>query len=500
MFDRSSGILLPISSLPSKYGIGTLGRASYNFIDFLQKSGQKYWQILPIGPVSFGDSPYASFSSFAGNPYFIDLEILIDEGFISESDCKDLNEGKDFEFVDYEKQFYKRYDILKKTYMNSNDAYKDEIEEFKNNNVWVLEYAFFMSLKYKNNQVPWYSWDKKASEREASALNRAEIQLKEEIEYWIFLQHLFYRQYFKLKEYANSKGISIIGDIPIYAALDSADVWCNHRLFLLDEDNKPFLVAGVPPDAFSKDGQLWGNPVYNWEYLKKTNYSWWLERIRCSFKLYDAVRIDHFRGFDEFFAVPYGSENATTGKWMKAFGSELFEKVKEELGSVNIIAEDLGIITESVIKLKEYSGFPGMKVLQFAFDGNPLNPYLPSNYEENCVSYTGTHDNDTLRGWLEKLDTKKRQDVLDRLNISADIKNINEIVYEIIKSIYSSKSMLCIVPLQDFLCLSSEARINTPSTLGGNWTWRVKKELLTDSLAEKIKEITVNSSRYIEDY
>lgn len=496
MFRRSLGILLPLSSLPSKYGMGTLGMEAYNFIDLLEKANLKYWQVLPMGPVSYGDSPYSSFSSFAGNPYFIDLEMLIEEGFISEEDCFSLNSADDIEYIDYEKQFNKRYDVLRKAYKNASASYRSKIHDFKINNEWVNDYALFMALKYKNNQLPWYEWDADIAGRNHEPIEKAKDELKEEINFWIFLQFTFYIQFFNLKKYAGEKGISIIGDIPIYAAMDSADVWCNLNIFMLDENYKPSLVAGVPPDAFSAEGQLWGNPVYNWEYLRKTNFSWWINRIKYFFNLYDAVRIDHFRGFDEFYAVTYGSLNAVNGKWMKAYGRELFLAVNEHLGNVNVIAEDLGIITESVVNFKESTGFPGMKVLQFAFDGNPLNPYLPSNYEENCVAYTGTHDNDTLKGWFEKLDESRKQLVLNSLGIKVEnSNNTNDIIYEIIKSICSSKASLCIVPLQDFLCLDSSARINTPSTLGNNWAWRVKKELLTDSLADKIKELTVSTNR-----
>lgn len=496
MFNRSLGTLLPISSLTSKYGIGTLGSEAYNFIDFLAKSGQKYWQVLPLGPVSYGDSPYSSFSSFAGNPCLIDLEIFVREGFVEESDLRDLVSHDD-EHVDYELQFNMRYDVLRIIYENTKTAYKDEIREFKDNNKWAEDYALFMSLKYKNSQLPWYEWDFTIAGRRHEKIEEVKDLLSEEIEYWIFLQYIFYKQYFLLKKYAAEKGIQIIGDIPIYAALDSADVWCNPHIFMLDEFFRPILAAGVPPDSFSAEGQLWGNPVYNWDNLRKTNYSWWIGRMEFYLKLFDAVRIDHFRGFDEFYAVPWGSLNAVNGRWMKSYGRELFSVLCERNKNLNVIAEDLGIITESVIKLKEGASFPGMKVLQFAFDKNPMNPYLPANYEENCVAYTGTHDNDTLKGWLEKLDEDSRDYVMKSLGIKCDgLSDTNNLIYEIITILCKSRADLCIVPLQDFLCLGSEARMNTPSTLGNNWTWRVKKELLTDDLAEKIKSITVKTERY----
>ena len=487
MLERGSGILLPIFSLPSKYGIGTFGKEAYKFIDFIHSAEQKYCQILPLGHTSYGDSPYSSFSVFAGNPYFIDLEILVEEGFIKESDMDNVDFGSN-EFIDYKKLFDSRYVVLRKAYENKGKL--QDLFSFTNQYPWVENYALFMALKYKNNQLPWYKWDEKLIIRDKSALLISNNELHDEINFWIFLQYLFFIQYFKLKDYANKSGISIIGDIPIYVAEDSVDVWAEKELFLMYKNNLPICVAGVPPDDFSDEGQLWGNPVYNWEYLKETDYEWWINRIDFSLKLYDVVRIDHFRGFDEFWSVPYGSENAINGKWLPAYGKELFQKSKEKLGNVNIIAEDLGIITDSVIKLKKDLGFPGMKVLQFAFDGNADNPYLPINYEKNCVAYTGTHDNDTLKGWYEKLNDKEKLYILKTLNINENNKNVDDIIYELIKSIYNSKSNLCIVPLQDFLSLSSDARINTPSTLGNNWNWRLKSNMLTEELEKKIKEFT----------
>ena len=377
MFDKHFGILLPIFSLPSKYGIGTFGREAYKFVDFLHSAGQSCWQILPMGHTSYGDSPYSSFSVFAGNPYFIDLEVLAEEGFIKEADLEAIDFNNNDEFIDYEELFKTRYAVLKKAYANKEKA--SELNSFAGQNKWVMDYALFMALKYRNNQLPWHKWDESLVETDGGAIETIKSELKDEIDFWIFLQYLFFDQYFKLKEYANNSGISIIGDIPIYAAEDSADIWTERKLFMTDENNLSLYVAGVPPDTFSDEGQLWGNPVYNWEYLKETEFEWWVNRIDFSFKLYDAVRIDHFRGFDEFWAVTYGSENAVDGRWLPAYGKELFQKIYERLGRVNIIAEDLGIITDSVVKLKEDLGFPGMKVLQFAFDGNSHNPYLPYN-------------------------------------------------------------------------------------------------------------------------
>lgn len=511
MFERSSGILLPIFSLCSKYGIGTFGKEAYKFVDFLRSSGQKYWQVLPMGPTSYGDSPYSSFSVFAGNPYFIDLEVLVEEGFISASDIETIDFGSDDECIDYKKLFDNRYKVLRKAYENNE---KIDLTFFMEKNPWIEDYALFMFLKYKNNQLPWYKWDEKFIGRDEDALKNAMHEHENEINFWIFLQYLFFKQYFELKKYANDSGISIIGDIPIYVSEDSVDVWSNSKLFLISENNLPTVVAGVPPDDYSDEGQLWGNPVYDWEYLKKTKYQWWINRIYFSFKMYDVVRIDHFRGFDEFWSIPYGSCNAVKGIWQKAYGKELFQNVKETLGDLNIIAEDLGIITDSVVRLKSDLGFPGMKVLQFAFDGNLRNPYLPKNYETNSVVYTGTHDNDTLAGWFEKLDDKTRQYVLEILNINQtnginvaneenetnETNKINEInikdtINKIINTLFDSRANLCIIPLQDYLLLGSEARINTPSTIGGNWCWRLKNFALTEELASRIKSLTNYSGR-----
>lgn len=484
MFIRSSGILMPISSLPSKYGIGTFGKEAYSFVDFLSSAGQKYWQILPIGPVSYGDSPYSSFSIYAGNPYYIDLEILIEEGVLTYEDCEALN--SDDEYVNYEMQFNVRYSILYKVYKKFIN--QDELNKFKQENEWVYDYSLFMALKYHFNQKSWYEWEKGVKERNEKELYKYKKQLKDEIEFWNFLQYLFHKQYFKLKSYANAKGISIIGDMPIYVGEDSVEAWLEEKLFIRN------LVAGVPPDAFSKVGQLWGNPVYNWGYLKGNSYEWWIKRLRWSLNFYDVVRVDHFRGFDEFWAVERGLENATNGKWLPASGKELFKTALKEIGKLNIIAEDLGIITDSVIMLKNEFNFPGMKVLQFAFDGNPNNPYLPENYEENSVAYTGTHDNDTLMGWLNKLDAESKSYVLNKLEIISGLPE-DKIIEKVIEKVLKSKSGLTIIPLQDYLGLDSQGRINIPSTLGGNWMWRLNKNQLNKELAQKIKQMTIDSNR-----
>lgn len=483
---------MPVSSLPSKYGIGTLGKEAYNFVDFLHSSNQKYWQLLPMGPVSYGDSPYASFSVFAGNPYYIDLDVLVEERLLSCEDCEILSSNDNY--IDYERQFNFRYKILRKAFVNSVGRYESEINEFKVNNQWVDDYALFMSLKYHNNQKSWHEWEDKISKENIKEIEKYRYMLKCDIEFWIFLQFIFYKQYAKLKDYANNRGVFLIGDMPIYTAEDSVEAWSERSLFMTDDYKRPSLVAGVPPDAFSDKGQLWGNPVYNWQYHRINSYEWWIKRLNLSLKLYDLVRIDHFRGFDEFWAVERGSENAMSGAWLPADGRELFNRAAKEIKELNIIAEDLGIITDSVVSLRNEFNFPGMKILQFAFDKNPQNPYLPENYEENSVAYTGTHDNDTLKGWYQKLDENTKKYVLKSLNISEEM-NIDDIIYQIIERVLASKSRLCIIPLQDYLCLGSEARINTPSTLGGNWIWMVDKDMLSKDMAHKIRKITLDNNR-----
>lgn len=491
--NRSAGILLPITSLPSKYGIGTFGKEAYDFIDFLKSAKQQYWQLLPQGPISYGDSPYSAFSIYAGNPLYIDLEYFIDDGILSANDCHILDTN--YEYINYEMQFNYRYDILHKVYINSKEKYKENIKKFTEKNNWVLDYSLFMSLKYYFNQKPWYEFPKNISNRDKRTLDKYKLLLEDEINFWIFLQFVFYEQYFNLKDYANNKGIKIIGDMPIYVAEDSVEAWGYKELFILNEKNNISLVAGVPPDDFSDEGQLWGNPVYDWEYHDKTSYQWWIDRISWNLHLYDLVRIDHFRGFDEFWAVPSGSENAINGEWMPAKGKPMFETLTEKVEEPNIIAEDLGIITDSVLDLKKKFNFPGMKVLQFAFDGNPKNPYLPKNYEENSIAYTGTHDNDTLKGWYHKLSDNSKRYVLEILNIELNIEDEDVIIEQLIEAVLKGREKIAIIPLQDYLCLGSQSRINTPSTLGHNWSWRVGKESLTQELAEKIGAIIDSSGR-----
>ncbi|MCT4606905.1 MAG: 4-alpha-glucanotransferase [Marinisporobacter sp.] len=487
MITRSSGILMHITSLPSSYGIGTFGKEAYEFVDFLVKAGQKYWQLLPLGATGYGDSPYQSFSAFAGNPYFIDFEWLEKDGLLEKEDYIHLDFGKDREKVDYEKIFKNKRIVLRKAFENGKEKYEEELKSFqKENNDWVEDYALYMAVKNEFQLKPWQEWDEDIKLRKEEVVKHYKEILKEEINYWVFLQLLFFKQWGNLKQYANEKGIRIIGDIPIYVAEDSADTWANSEIFLLDEEKKPIKVAGCPPDAFSETGQLWGNPIYRWDDLEKTGYGWWIQRIKGSYKLYDVLRIDHFRGFESFWQVSYGEETAVNGEWVKGPGSKLFHAIKKSLGEIDVIAEDLGYLTQEVINFREETGYPGMKVLQFAFDTREESDYLPHNYDENCIVYTGTHDNDTACGWFENT---KKSDV----DFAIKYLNLNEeegYHWGFIRGAWSSIGNLVVAQMQDFLGLGTEARMNIPSTIGGNWQWRVKKEDLTDELAKKIDTIT----------
>ncbi len=489
---RGSGILLPIFSLPGKYGIGCFSREAYRFIDFLKNSNQKYWQVLPIGPTSYGDSPYQSFSIFAGNPYFISLEKLIDKGLLDENECDNADFGENNERIDYEKLYNNRFDILKKAFKRSNINCEDAFLKFRNDNqYWLNDYALFMSLKDKFDGRSFTEWPDDIRLRKSVALEAYREELNEEINFYEFVQYEFYCQWFNLKKYANDNGIKIIGDIPIYVAYDSSDVWAYPELFQLDDDKKMISIAGCPPDGFSETGQLWGNPLYKWEYHKEKNYEWWINRIKRSAKLYDIIRIDHFRGFDEYYSVPGCDKVATYGHWEKGPGIELFNAIKNAIGDVEIIAEDLGYMTDSVRKLVKDSGFPNMKVLEFAFDkrdSSGPSEYLPYNYDKNCVVYTGTHDNETLKGWLESIQCNEVE-MIEKY-VGKKIDKSDDLIDEIIRLAHASVADMCIIPLQDYMHLGREARMNTPSTLGNNWLWRIKSMERVEILVDKIKEIT----------
>ncbi|WML34896.1 4-alpha-glucanotransferase [Clostridium sp. OS1-26] len=487
MITRSSGILMHIASLPSPYGIGTFGKEAYEFVDFLVEAGQSYWQILPIGPTGAGDSPYQSFSTFAGNPYFIDLDLLKEEGILTKEEYENVDFGNDPEKVDYEKMFNNKMPILRIAFQNSKGKYKDEIKKFRfENKAWLEDYALYMAVKSEFDLKSWQEWDTDIKLRKKTDLEHYKEELKNQIDYWVFLQYVFFKQWKALKNYANINEIKIIGDIPIYVAEDSADTWANSEVFMLDEEKRPIVVSGCPPDAFSATGQLWGNPIYNWVYLEKTNYKWWIERIKGNINLYDVTRIDHFRGFESFWQIPYGEPTAVNGKWVKGPGIKLFNAVKEVLGEVDIIAEDLGYLTQEVIDFRDATGYPGMKVLEFAFDTREESDYLPHNYEKNCIVYTGTHDNDTVMGWFEN--TQKSDTDFAKRYLKLNKKEGYN--WGFIRGALSSVGNLAIAQMQDYLGLGSEARMNIPSTLGGNWLWRVKKEYLNHKLAQKINKIT----------
>ena len=486
---RSAGILLPISSLPSPYGIGCFSQEAYDFVDWLKEAGQTYWQILPLGVTSYGDSPYQSFSAFAGNPYFISLDELVKEGVLTTAECKKANFGRKADDIDYSCLYIERNRLLRLAYSRSDIGHNEAFLRFCEKNQWWLDdFALFMAVKDRFEGRPWIEWAEDIRLRWQNAMDYYRRELYYEVEYYKYLQFKFDEQWSKLKTYANSKGIQIIGDIPIYVAFDSADTWANPKLFQLDEENLPVAVAGCPPDAFSATGQLWGNPLYAWDYHKKTGYDWWMKRVACCFKLYDIIRIDHFRGFDEYYAIPYGDETAENGEWMPGPGMDLFLKMKETLGDLPIIAEDLGFLTDTVRQLLKDSGYPGMKVLEFAFVAGEDSDYLPHNYDKNCVVYTGTHDNDTLQGWYQTLSEEDKEMTKEYLNnpYTPD----EEVHWDFISLAMRSVADTCIIPVQDYLGLGNKARINMPSTLGGNWMWRMKKGAFTDELIKKIRKTT----------
>lgn len=490
---RASGILLPISSLPGKYGIGCFSKEAYKFVDFLEKAGQKYWQILPVGPTSYGDSPYQSFSTFAGNPYFISLESLVEQGLLKKKECDEADFGKLADSVDYHKLYLERFQLLRKAYERSNITQKEEFHDFRRENAfWLNDYAVFMAVKTFFGGKSFEEWPEDIRRRWEYALNYYRRELYYDIEFYEYIQYEFYRQWFRLKKYANEKGIKIIGDIPIYVAYDSADVWAHPELFQMDAEGKPQTVAGCPPDGFSATGQLWGNPLYRWDYHRDTGFSWWIRRMEKCTSLYDVTRIDHFRGFDQYFSIPAGAEDATAGHWEQGPGISLFHAIRARLGDIQIIAEDLGYITDSVRKLVWECGFPNMKVLEFAFDSRDSSgpgEYLPHNYNKNCVVYTGTHDNETLLGWLDNILPEEVEMV--KKYVGRDTKEKKELVSDLIRVAQSSVADYCIIPIQDYLCLDNGARINTPSTVGTNWKWRVSDKQLSNKLAEKIKEYAV---------
>ncbi len=482
---RTSGILMHISSLPSDYGIGTLGDEAYKFIDFLHSAKQSLWQILPVCPTSYGDSPYQSFSTYAGNPYFIDFDLLEKDGLLKKSDYASLDWGENPEYTDYEKIYNNRYKVLKKAYTRFCDGDKSGFDKFLlDNERWISNYALFMAIKDEHGGKCWTEWVDGLKRRDSHSLWLFKEAHAEEVEFWEFVQFKFFEQWSALKAYAKEKGVKIIGDIPIYVALDSADVWVSPDLFELDDDLLPTAVAGCPPDAFTADGQLWGNPLYKWQRHKETGYGWWTDRIKLATTLYDIVRIDHFRGFDEFYSIPYGDKTARNGKWVQGPGIELFDVLRNNLGNLPIIAEDLGFLTPSVKELLKNSGFPGMKVLEFAFYPDSDSDYLTQNYDKNCVAYIGTHDNAPLLEWFKETDKDSLDFCREYINFYG--KSDKEFLWALIKTMLASTADTAIMQMQDCLELGAGSRMNTPSTPCGNWQWRMKKGAATKALAKKL--------------
>ncbi len=489
---RECGILLPVASLPSRYGIGTFSKEACDFIDSLKEAGQNYWQILPLGPTGYGDSPYQAFSAFAGNPYYIDLEQLIDEGLLTREECDAADFGRNESYIDYEAVYRNRFPVLRKAYerwKRQTEARGGDIDGILESRLYdeTREYCFYAAVKKSFGEKSWSEWDEDIKLRRPEAVARYREKLKEEIRFYEFQQMMFIRQWKALKEYAHKQGIRIIGDIPIYVAFDSADSWSHPELFQFDAECRPQSVAGVPPDAFSDTGQLWGNPLYRWDYHRETGYAWWMRRMKYCFELYDMVRVDHFRGFEKYYAVPFDAATAMYGQWEPGPGISIFRKMKEVFGEVDIIAEDLGFLTPDVLKLLEDSGFPGMKVLQFAFDCREPSNYLPCFYDQNCVVYTGTHDNDTVKGWYDAMKPEDRAYALEYMGFQSEPEG--EVSWSFIRLALSSVAKLAVIPLQDYLGLGSEARINTPSTLGENWKWRMKKGAFTPELARKCRRM-----------
>lgn len=481
MLKRGAGILMPIFSLPSPYGIGTFGKEAYEFVDQLKRARQNYWQVLPMGPTSYGDSPYQSFSAFAGNPYFIDLDTLREEGLLTQEEIDACFWSEKPEEVKYDAVFYYRFPLLKKAYERSlhktEKAYQDFLEQ---NQFWLPDYCLYMAVKKHFKDQAWLDWEEDVRLRRPDALVRYEQELEDEINYWKFLQFKFFEQWEKLKKYAGENEVKIIGDIPIYVALDSADVWSHPELFQLDRENlTPVKVAGVPPDAFSEEGQLWGNPLYDWKWMEETGFDWWKKRMEASAGLYDVIRIDHFIGVVQYYAIPYGAENAKKGEWKKGPGKKLTDAINESVGDTKIIAEDLGIFSQDVKDLLAETGYPGMKIIEFAFSGDRFNEHLPHCYDPNSVVYGGTHDNETLAGYFkpEKRQWWELQYIADYLGAAHQ----SEVVDKVFRAAYGSVASVAVFQMQDVLKLDNWARMNTPSTLGDNWKWRMKKGQFGDS-------------------
>ncbi|MCR5201670.1 MAG: 4-alpha-glucanotransferase [Lachnospiraceae bacterium] len=486
--ERGAGVLLAISSLPSPYGIGTLGKAAYDFVDSLKQAGQTYWQVLPIGPTSFGDSPYQSFSAFAGNPYFIDLDMLVEEKLLNVTDLAVYDWGSDPANVDYAAIYKNRYKVLEMAFERSKHESESAYRSFvRKNAFWLEDYALYMSFKNYFKGEEWEKWPKEIRNRDKEVIAKYTDVLKKSIKFWKFVQYKFFTQFFELKKYANKKGIYIIGDIPLYVSYDSSDVWSHPDQFQLDKNRRPSCVAGVPPDIFSEDGQLWGNPIYDWKAMKKNGYKWWRQRMEMSATFYDVIRIDHFIGIVNYWSIPAKAKKALYGKWVKGPGRKLTEVIKKSVGDSKIIAEDLGVITPKVRKLIDKMEWPGMKILQFAFDGNPSNEYLPPNYSgTNYIVYGGTHDNDTWKGYLDSLKEYDLKYIRKYLNLSKEA-TIEDYTDAMIRLGYMSVASTVIFQMQDLLCLDTKARMNFPSTIGTNWKYRMTDEKIPAEVIKKLK-------------
>ncbi len=490
---KKSGILLHVSSLPSPYGIGTLGKTAYEFIDFLEKAGQKCWQMLPINPTGYGDSPYQALSTFAGNHYLIDLDMLAEAGLIYKAEIEEYCWGWDDSKVDFGLMYKQRLQLLYKAYERFDGINNSAYSEFVSTEEWWLkDFALFMALKAENNQTPWTEWEDGVRLRNPDALRESEIRLQKEMEFHYFLQYMFFGQWKRLHEYAHKHNVTLIGDVPIYVPMDSADVWSAPDNFQLDTNRMPNIIAGCPPDAFSATGQRWGNPIYDWERMKKDGFSWWISRLRMASYFFDTVRIDHFRGIESYWAIPSEEKTAVKGKWCKGPGMDLINAIKHALPGTDFIAEDLGFLTDEVIKMQEESGFPGMKVIQFAFDSREVGNYMPETYTANTVCYSGTHDNETLVQWQESIADEDLQSALKYFGLE----NTEKLPEEMIRCGMASASDLFVVQMQDYLGLGAEARMNKPSSMNGqNWTWRMLSEQVNDTLAEQIYKLTKQYGR-----
>ena len=482
---RGSGILMHITSLPGAYGIGTMGKNAFAFVDFLKKAGQHYWQILPLTPTGFGDSPYQSCSTYAGNPYLIDLGQLVEEGLLTEDEPAAVVWNRQESCVDFGLMYAHRLGILRKAYMRFADTVA--LDAFcRENSSWLEDFALYMALKDAFDHKPWYQWPAQLKHRQPEALRHARQVHRDAVGFHCFVQYVFFRQWTALQSYAHQNQIRIIGDVPIYVPYDCVEVWCNPELFQLDENLDPVAVAGCPPDAFTEDGQLWGNPLYRWDVHKQDNYRWWMHRLSASGKLYDMIRLDHFRGFEAYWSVPYDHTTAKNGKWVKGPGMDFIRQIQTQLPHLPMIAEDLGYLTQEVLDLRDASDFPGMKVLGFAFDSREPSFYLPHTYIQNTVCYTGTHDNMTTAQWF----ASASEDAVSYATAYMHLSPEEGFVWGVIRTALSSVSKLCIVPMQDYLNLGGEARMNFPGTTGNNWVWRMHPHACTDTLAEKINQLT----------